>query len=202
MNTQQIPKPIKLEGAIKLALEAHSGQMRQGGRLPYIVHPLDVMTRAIGFGITCPITLCASVLHDVDEDTDRTLEEIRNFFGNEVADTVALLTKPTRIEGTRADRFEAMCVKLDGGDTLHHRAQTIKMIDRLSNLHSMGMAGWEDWKQKRYVREGLSMADRWNRTHPAISAALFNFCREMLDTIDTVAGAEVGDQIDDLQGRN
>ena len=68
-----------MDRAIIFATRAHSGTYRKGTNIPYIVHPIEAA--AIVSSITAdPDMIAAAVLHDVVEDTDATVEEIRFFF--------------------------------------------------------------------------------------------------------------------------
>ena len=79
------------EQAIIFAVRAHEGQRRRGESTPYIIHPMEVA--AICASMTSDEdVLAAAVLHDTVEDTDVTVEEIREIFGDEIADAVALMT--------------------------------------------------------------------------------------------------------------
>ncbi|MEI6508985.1 MAG: HD domain-containing protein, partial [Bacteroidota bacterium] len=83
---------LLLRKAFNLALEAHKDMRRRTGE-PYIYHPLEVArisAEEIGLGTTSVI---CSLLHDVVEDTDYTLEEIRALFGDKVARIIDGLTK-------------------------------------------------------------------------------------------------------------
>ena len=79
----------KLNEAIELATKAHEGQVDKAGQ-PYIQHPLHVMAALSGESETVQIV---AVLHDVVEDTDVTLEDIQELFGQEVHDGVQIVTK-------------------------------------------------------------------------------------------------------------
>ena len=73
--------------AFQFAKQAHKGVRRLSGE-PYIMHPIAVAQIAceeIGLGST---SICAALLHDVEEDTDYTYEDIRNLFGEKVANIV------------------------------------------------------------------------------------------------------------------
>ena len=77
-----------LERAIAIAAESHSGQTDKGGA-PYILHPLRVMLRVEG-----EVARMAAVLHDVVEDTDWTLDDLRaEGFGESVVAAVDALTR-------------------------------------------------------------------------------------------------------------
>ncbi len=82
------PLSIEFEKALRLASVAHHGQVRKGSGVPYIEHPMAVamiLDRA-GFDES---TVIAGLLHDVVEDTDVTLDRVREAFGGRVAGIVA-----------------------------------------------------------------------------------------------------------------
>lgn len=68
-----------LEEAIQYAVIKHSGQVRKGTDIPYIVHPLEVMTLLAAMRAEKE-TVIAGVLHDTIEDTDATYEDTREFY--------------------------------------------------------------------------------------------------------------------------
>lgn len=77
-----------LERAIVLAATAHAGQVDKGGH-PYILHPLRVM-----LGMNTAYEQMAAVLHDIVEDTDTTVDDLRvEGFPEEVLDAIVALTK-------------------------------------------------------------------------------------------------------------
>ena len=76
-------KVEKIEKAYRFARRAHGGIRRRSGE-PYILHPIAVATvvsQEIGMGST---SICAALLHDVVEDTEYTVEDIKAIFGDEV----------------------------------------------------------------------------------------------------------------------
>lgn len=76
----------KVYEALCLAVRAHDGQYDKGGN-PYILHPMAVARQVSGED-----EKILALLHDTVEDTDVTNEEIRNLFGNEIADALDCLT--------------------------------------------------------------------------------------------------------------
>ena len=81
----------RIKEALAFAKEAHAGQFRKSGE-PYIIHPILVAT--ITARISSDETMViAALLHDVVEDTERTIEEVRGRFGEDVAKLVEGLTK-------------------------------------------------------------------------------------------------------------
>ena len=77
----------RIRAAYQLAVEKHGDQKRSSGE-PYIIHPLSVAAILVGLGMDSE-SVMAGLLHDVVEDTDVPLEEIRKRFGSEVALLVA-----------------------------------------------------------------------------------------------------------------
>lgn len=103
---------------------AEAGQLRKFTGEPYIVHPIDVAMTLTRFGITDDATLAAAVLHDVVEDTDADIENVRRLFGGEVS---VLVDQVTNRPG---ENFTQRLIRLGSADW---RAQAIKCADIVSN---------------------------------------------------------------------
>jgi guanosine-3',5'-bis(diphosphate) 3'-pyrophosphohydrolase len=132
----------KVDRAILFAAQAHAGQFRDGeDALPYIVHPIEVLTnlRVIG-EVTDPKHLAAAVLHDVLEETTSTEEEIEKLFGKSVLKLVKEVTRrePTEEEVSGRSKDEIWALRsgmlLAEIAAMGKKAQAIKLADRLSNL--------------------------------------------------------------------
>ncbi len=122
--------------AYELAVRAHRKQRRKSGE-PYILHPIAVATicaEEIGLG---PTAIVAALLHDVVEDTDVTLDDIRAEFGPKVMTIVDGLTK---LDGSlsgdspQAENFRKVLLTLL--DDV--RVVLIKMADRMHNMRTLG----------------------------------------------------------------
>jgi len=124
--------------AFKMANEAHKGMRRKSGD-PFIIHPLEVaviVSEEIGLGVTS--TVCA-ILHDVVEDTDLTIEDIENAFGEKTASIIDGLTKISGVfdkesNSLQAENFRKMLLTLS--DDV--RVIFIKLADRLHNMRTLG----------------------------------------------------------------
>lgn len=116
--------------ALEMAEAAHAGQTRNGsGGMAYIHHPVAVaeLLAAEGFGEEA---VAAALLHDVVEDSDASLDDIRGRFGATVAELVAALTEDGSIEPYRRRKDEhRRRVEAAGGDAL-----AIYAADKLSNI--------------------------------------------------------------------
>lgn len=95
-----------VHAALEKARTAHAGQVRNGsGGMPYVEHPVAVaaLLDQHGYGEEA---LAAALLHDVVEDSDVTLDELRELFGHEVAGMVGALTDDEAIESYRERKAE------------------------------------------------------------------------------------------------
>ncbi len=126
----------RIKAAYDMAAEAHSKQIRKSG-IPYITHPVAVARISlVELGLkTNPVI--AALLHDVVEDTDFTVEDIRARFGEDVAYLVGVLTKNS--DGNykvskQIDNFKHML------DSINYdiRALLIKLADRMHNMRTLG----------------------------------------------------------------
>ena len=123
--------------AFNFAKQAHKGVRRLSGE-PYILHPIAVAQIAceeIGLGST---SICAALLHDVEEDTDYTNEDISNLFGPKVANIVEGLTKISGgIFGDKASLQAETFKKLLLTMSDDVRVILIKISDRLHNMRTL-----------------------------------------------------------------
>ncbi len=123
--------------AFNFAKQAHKGVRRLSGE-PYILHPIAVAQIAceeIGLGST---SICAALLHDVEEDTDYTNEDLCNLFGPKVASIVEGLTKIAGgIFGDRASLQAETFKKLLLTMSDDIRVILIKISDRLHNMRTL-----------------------------------------------------------------
>src|SRR6201987_4539623 len=122
--------------AFDMALESHKDMRRKSGE-PYIYHPIAVAhicAEEIGLGTTSVV--CA-LLHDVVEDTDLTLDDIRGLFGEKEAKIIDGLTKISGVfdqgSSLQAENFRKMLLTLS--DDV--RVILIKLADRLHNMRTL-----------------------------------------------------------------
>ncbi|MEU5082611.1 MULTISPECIES: RelA/SpoT family protein [Streptomyces] len=136
-----------LRRAYVLAESSHRGQTRKSGE-PYITHPLAVTLILAELGAETK-TLTASLLHDTVEDTDVTLEQVREQFGEEVRYLVDGVTKLEKVDygaAAEPETFRKMLVAT-GNDV---RVMSIKLADRLHNMRTLGVMRPE--KQARIAK--------------------------------------------------
>ncbi len=125
----------RIRKAYALAYKAHDGIRRRSGE-PYIIHPIEVAlisAREIGLGTKAVIS---SLLHDVVEDTDYTLDDINAMFGPKIANIIDGLTKISGVfdgGSMQAENFRKMLLSLS--DDV--RVILVKLADRLHNMRTL-----------------------------------------------------------------
>ncbi len=137
-----------LDRAIVFAVQAHHNSERRGKGFPYIVHPLEAVE------IVATITpdqelLAAAALHDTIEDTDVTVEQLREAFGDRVANLVHAesdqidgeLFNGENEEQTWHARKQAAIDRLAAAP---HDAKIVALGDKLSNMRAI----WRDYQVK------------------------------------------------------
>ena len=99
----------RIERAYRLAERAHEGTLRRSGE-PYIIHPVSAAIILVELGMDTD-SIVAALLHDVVEDTDVTLDEIKKEFGQDVALLVDGVTKVGRIPFSSREHQQAENVR-------------------------------------------------------------------------------------------
>ncbi len=135
--------------ALAKASADHAGQIRNGsGGLPYIEHPRMVAATLAGHGYPDEV-LAAALLHDVVEDSDTTVEDLRAEFGSKIADLVDALSDDESIERyrDRKDEHRARVAAADGD------ALPIYAADKLANMTTLHAA---------IEADGIKVADEYD----------------------------------------
>ena len=139
--------------AFEVAVDGHKYQRRKSGE-PYILHPIAVakiVAHKIGLDA---VSIASALLHDVVEDTEYTIEDIKEMFGDTIAKIVKGLTKISNISrdtdvSLQAENFRKMLLTLN--DDV--RVILIKIADRLHNMQTMD--SMPDYKQQKIASETL-----------------------------------------------
>lgn len=130
------PEDIKrIKDAFELAREAHKKQFRKSGE-PYILHPIAVariVAEELELGAN---PIIAAFLHDVVEDTDFTLDDIRKRFDDDVAFLVGVVTKKKKDRYERSKQVDNYQQILESVQ-FDVRALLIKLADRLHNMRTL-----------------------------------------------------------------
>jgi len=140
--------------AFETAEERHRGQLRRSGE-DFIHHPYGVARICAELHLD-EQTIAAALLHDVVEDTDAELDDLRAEFGSEIAQLVEGVTKLTRIqfssrEQAEAENYRKMIVAM----AQDVRVILIKLADRLHNMRTIEYLGKQ--KQVQKAKETLEV---------------------------------------------
>ena len=141
-----------LDRAIVFAVRAHQGVERKGKGFPYIVHPMEAVS-IVATMTSDQELLAAAALHDVLEDTNTTVDELRKEFGERVALLVEA-ESDIRIEGSRADSWhQRKQAAIDRLARASHNAKIVALGDKLSNMRAIA---------RDYAQQGNAL---WNLFH-------------------------------------
>jgi guanosine-3',5'-bis(diphosphate) 3'-pyrophosphohydrolase len=143
-----------LARAFRFAAAAHEGQQRRSGEA-FIRHPWGA-AMILAELRQDEQTIAAALLHDVVEDTESDIDEVRSEFGDEIAQLVEGVTKLTRIhfqsrEQAEAENYRKMIAAMVGDE----RVILIKLADRLHNMRTIEYLGKQ--KQLQKARETLEV---------------------------------------------
>ena len=146
-----------LDRAIIFAVRAHAGTERRGKGFPYIVHPMEAVE------IVATMTrdqelLAAAALHDTMEDTDTTVDQIREEFGDRIASLVAsesdTMPKGVSEEDSWHTRKQAAIDRLARAS---HDAKIVALGDKLSNMRAIA---------RDYAQQGDALWDLFHAKDP------------------------------------
>ena len=175
-----------VDKAIIYAVKAHQGVPRRGRDFPYIVHPLEALT-IVATMTSKPELLAASVLHDVVEDTDCTVEDIRAEFGDRVAELVDAETEKHDHSRSREESWHDR--KLAALEELKQAERDVKIIalgDKLSNMRAIA---------RDFARYGDDFWKQFHAKDPQSHAWRF---RALVDAMSELKGLEAYEEFSGL----
>ena len=142
-----------LQRAFELAKRAHRDEYRLTGH-PVITHPLAVAYRLAQMKLHLHV-IAAGLLHDVVEDTDITLDDLRQQFGDDIATLVDSVTKLKKMKYQGVERYVENMRKMFLAVASDVRVIFMKFADRLHNLQTL--YAMPKKKQKRIAEESLEI---------------------------------------------
>lgn len=170
-----------IDKAIYLAARAHDGQYRKVRNAipvaPYVSHPFSVAL-LLSRAHFSDATIIAGILHDIVEDTPVLIEDIREQFGEEVAEMVSLLTVPEDLSFKDMKLRQAATIK-----TASDEVRAVKAADTLHNAYSMLVA----------LKEG---EDIWSSLEQSKKEYLWGY-RTLLTALREVWDHEILDALED-----
>lgn len=185
----------RLDSAIKFATDKHQGQLRKREGTPYILHPLEAA--AIANDLTKDEdVLIAAILHDTVEDTEATIDEVREKFGDRVAQLVAAETENKRDSLPPEETWEVR-----KRESLEHLKNTtdpaVKILwlaDKLSNVRTI---------YQIYQKEGDKVWDNFHMKDVNKQEWYYRTIVEYLSDLDgTLAYMEYRQLVNEIFKRN
>ena len=191
---------LTLEWALQYAARAHDGAVRKGTRIPYIIHPIEVAMQIIllykegndGKPLTDAQveTAATGALHDVVEDTDKTVQDIAASFNDRIAALVADESENKRPGQCAADTWQIRKEEA----LLHLRqapvdAKIIALSDKFSNLRSI---------VSDYNRIGAQLWERFHQRDPKKHAWYY---QSILDVVPELSGTGMYREYQELLSR-
>lgn len=152
---EQLPDADRdlIERAFSYAETAHQGQYRKSGA-PYFDHPKATTYKLVMLRMD-DATICAGLLHDVPEDTNYTIKDIKKEFGSEVAFLVEGVTKLGQLKYRGKQRYIENLRRMFVAMAKDIRVIVIKFADRIHNLETLAALAPE--KQRRIALESLEI---------------------------------------------
>lgn len=189
---------LDFERALRLAASGHRDQVRKGSGAPYIEHPVAVALILDRAGFDEEVVI-AGLLHDLVEDTEVTLGQVRDQFGDRVAALVGHCSE-TKLDASGVNRpwIDRKRDHLGAVAGAPEAARAVILADKLHNLLSIRLdlaEGRPVWSSFHADRDRVlwyhdAMIDACRSPDPRL-AALADECRRLLDE---VAAIGLGDQ--------
>lgn len=168
-----------IDEAIRFAAKAHKDMVRKGNGQPYIFHPLEVL------GLVSLMTLddevlCAAILHDTVEDTDTTIRDIREQFGERVAAMVAYESEDKRGQVNKKETwYERKKETIDTISRLTDEgAKMVCLADKVSNLRSFHLG---------LLDQGEKFWENFNQSDPKMHYWYYDSLRKALSSLSDEA---------------
>ena len=177
MNQEHFDSSL-LDRAIEFAVRAHAGVERRGKGFPYVVHPLESMAIAATMTSDQEV-LAAAALHDVVEDTDVTLDDLRSLFGDRIARLVDSESDRPELRGDWRARKEDSLKRLSEAS---RDEKIVALGDKLSNMRAIA---------RDYTTEGESFWMRFNIKEKSVHSWRYHALADALSSLsDTYAWQE------------
>ncbi len=131
--------------AMNYAAEKHRNQRRKGDDSPYINHPVRVAYILTSVGNVNNInTIAAALLHDTIEDTDATMDDLRQIFGAAIANIVSEVTDDKSLPKRARKEQQILYAAEKSGP-----AKLVKIADKLDNLRDLQCVSPKGWSEER-----------------------------------------------------
>ena len=184
---------VAFERALRLAAFSHRDQVRKGSGIPYIEHPMAVALILDRAGFDEEVAI-AGLLHDLVEDTDVTLQQVGEGFGDRVAEMVAYCSEvKLDAEGRKRPWIDRKRDHLEAVSKAPEVVKAVVLADKLHNLLSIqldlleGRAVWESFNagREQVLWYHGAMLDACRSDDPRVGR-LLEECRGLLAEVSAI----------------
>jgi len=126
---KDIRKLDVIDRAIEVAAKAHRNHFRKNPEIPFIAHPVSVGLILMREGYP-DYLVAAAILHDTVEDTEMTIEEVRDEFGDQIGDVVAGVSVPDEVEPWEESKKHTH-------DLIRNASADVRLVENADKLHNL-----------------------------------------------------------------
>jgi guanosine-3',5'-bis(diphosphate) 3'-pyrophosphohydrolase len=153
---------------LSFASEKHQTQRRKNSdATPYINHPIALAkVLAVEGDVTDITVLCAAILHDTIEDTQTTEDELRQNFGDSIADVVLEVTDDKSLS-----KEQRKYLQIEHAANSSDAAKLVKLADKICNLRDIlndPPQGWDSERKRAYFEWAGRVVDQIRGVHPEL----------------------------------
>jgi guanosine-3',5'-bis(diphosphate) 3'-pyrophosphohydrolase len=153
--------------ALAFSAEKHTKQRRKDiDKSPYINHPISLANILTERWVIDENVLCAAILHDTIEDTETTVDELQEHFGEKITSIVLEVTDDKSLEKSVRKQKQ-----VEHAATISHEAKLVKLADKISNITDIintPPADWSSGRKKEYFEWAKAVVDNLRGAHQGL----------------------------------
>ena len=153
--------------ALAFSAEKHTKQRRKDvDKSPYINHPISLANILAQRWVIDENVLCAAILHDTLEDTETTVEELQEHFGEKITSIVLEVTDDKSLEKSVRKQKQ-----VEHAASISHEAKLVKLADKIANITDIINSPPEDWssnRKKEYFNWARAVVDNLRGAHQGL----------------------------------
>lgn len=181
-SEKEMDKYVK---ALSFSSYKHRFQKRKSEKgIPYINHPIRVSEILWENGIRDIDVIVAGVLHDTVEDTETTVEEIREIFGNDVALYISEVSDDKTLPKEERKRLQVEHAK-----NASNGAKLVKLADKIANVHDIGNDPPQNWtleRRKDYLLWASKVIDQVRGTNKQLEDKFDQVLEQSKEKLDNL----------------
>jgi guanosine-3',5'-bis(diphosphate) 3'-pyrophosphohydrolase len=153
--------------ALSFSAEKHTKQRRKYiDKTPYINHPISLANILSQRWVIDENVLCAAILHDTIEDTETTVDELQEHFGEKITSIVLEVTDDKSLEKSVRKQKQ-----VEHAATISHEAKLVKLADKIANITDIintPPADWSSDRKKEYFEWAKAVVDNLRGAHQGL----------------------------------